>query len=499
MNSGTAVSLPVEAPARALLTKGVSRATVIWYAIGEVPITVTMVLMGLLALFFYNSVMGLAGALAGLGLSAGLVVDAVADPYIGFRSDVSTHRFGRRHIFMVAGALAMGPCFFLLFSPPRGLPPAALFAWLLFFSIVFRFVSAVYRIPYLSLGAELTDDYHERTRVIAVRALAGLLGTLAAAGLSFLWFFPASTAGVDSKLNYWAYPKLGAFFGTLMTVTGLIAVWGTLGCRHRPAAAIASRAHRSLAEFLRGFAIAFRNPSFRRLWLSATLFFCAVVINASLAVHYFTWYVRISDPRAISAIQMAFYLGAVGGVFFWMWLARRFEKSALYFAGMAGTALALAAASLFMGEGNAFGTGSVRLLTAGHALAGVFASCLWVIPASMMADVADEDELATRQRREGLFFGILNFGEKMAAGVALLISGAILSYFVQLKPGEAVQSAEAVRRVGLVYGLLPAAGSFIAAVLIARFQLNAKTVGAIQRQLAELRNEPGPEAAGLAK
>lgn len=466
-----------------------SRGTVIWYAIGEVPITVTMVLMGLLALFFYNSVMGLAGALAGLGLSAGLVVDAVVDPYIGFRSDTSRHSFGRRHIFMLAGALAMGPCFYLLFSPPRGLPPAALFVWLLFFSVLFRFVSAVYRIPYLSLGAELTEDYHERTRVIAVRAFAGLLGTLAAAGLSFVWFFPAAAgAGADSKLNYFAYPKLGAFFGAMMTVTGLIAVWGTLHCRP-PGPVKCERFHPPVGEFLRGFRAAFGNPSFRRLWLSATLFFCAVVINASLAVHYFTWYVRISDPQAVSGIQTAFYLGAVAGVFVWMRLARWFEKATLYFVGMAGTALALAAASLLMGEGSLFGLGSVRLLMTGHFLAGVSASCLWVIPASMMADVADEDELATGQRREGMLFGILNFGEKMAAGVALLISGAILSYFVQLRPGGSEQTAEAVRRVGLVYGLLPAAASLAAASLIAGFPLTAKAVGAIQRQLAEARNE----------
>lgn len=487
MNGATATPTPIELQTPAGPPTAPSRGTVIWYAIGEVPITVTMVLMGLLALFFYNSVMGLAGALAGLGLSAGLVVDAVADPYIGFRSDLSRHRFGRRHIFMLGGALAMGPCFFLLFSPPRGLSPAALFAWLLIFSVLFRFVSAVYRIPYLSLGAELTADYHERTRVIAVRALAGLLGTLAAAGLSFAWFFPDTGQGGDAKLNYLAYPKLGAFFGAMMTGTGLVAVFGTLDYRNRLTEP-ALRAHRSARDFLRGFAVAFANPSFRRLWLSATLFFCAVVINASLAVHYFTWYVRIDDSRSVSGIQSAFYLGAVAGVFVWMRLAKSLEKATLYFIGMTGTALALAAASLLMGEGTLFGLGSVRLLMAGHGLAGVFASCLWVIPASMMADVADQDELATQQRREGIFFGILNFGEKMAAGIALLISGAILNYFVQLKPGEAIQSAEAIRRVGLVYGLLPAAGSLIAAALIAGFPLNAKAVGSIQRQLAELRH-----------
>ncbi len=474
------------------MTAAAPRGAVLAYAVGEVPITVTMVLMGLLALFFYNSVMGLAGALAGAGLSAGLVVDAVADPYIGFRSDASRHPFGHRHVFMLAGALAMGPCFFLLFNPPRGLPPAALFTWLLCFSILFRFVSAVYRIPYLSLGAEMSDDYHERTRIIAIRALAGLLGTLAAASLTFLWFFPPLPGGGDAKLGYEAYPKLGAFFGALMTACGLVAVWGTLGFRRPTAERHEFATHTSPASFFRGFKVAFANGSFRRLWLSATLFFFAVVINASLAVHYFTWYVRITEPRAVSGIQTAFYLGAVAGVFVWMRLSRRFEKSSLYFMGMAGTAVALAAASLLMGEGRLFGTGRTGLLMAGHGLAGIFASCLWVIPASMMADVADQDDLLTGQRREGMFFGILNFGEKVAAGLALLVSGVLLHYFVQFRPGDAVQTTQSIERVGMVYGLLPGAASLVAAALIAGFPLHRRAVEDIQGRLA-LRN-PGADA-----
>ena len=91
------------------------------------PITVLMVLSGLFMLFFYNSVMGLPSALVGIGLSSSLVVDALLDPYIGHLSDRTRHRLGRRHLFMLPGALVTGPCFFLLFSPPRSLGHTGLF------------------------------------------------------------------------------------------------------------------------------------------------------------------------------------------------------------------------------------------------------------------------------------------------------------------------------------------------------------------------------------
>jgi hypothetical protein len=160
------MSIPSLSPAASLAAdpRPLPLSAKLLYGVGEMPITVLMVLSGLFMLFFYNSVMGLPSALVGIGLSSSLVVDALLDPYIGHISDRTSHRFGRRHIFMLPGALVMGPCFFLLFSPPRSLGHAGLFVWLLACSIALRAASAVYRIPYLSLGAELSRDYDDRTK-----------------------------------------------------------------------------------------------------------------------------------------------------------------------------------------------------------------------------------------------------------------------------------------------------------------------------------------------
>jgi GPH family glycoside/pentoside/hexuronide:cation symporter len=385
---------------------------------------------------------------------------------------------------MLAGAVATGPCFYLLFSPPRTLGNAGLFAWLLTFSILFRFVSAVYRIPYMSLGAELTDDYHERTRIIAVRAFFGLVGTLAAATLTFLLFFATAREGVDPKLEYVNYPRMGAFCGAMMTVAGLVATAGTWSVRH---GSIPAQGIRSVREFFRGFRNAFSSSSYLRLWLSVTLFMNAVAINATLAVHYLTWYARLPDARAMSGIQMSFYLGAILGVFGWMRLARRREKATLYLAGMLGTAAVLACASLLVGEGRFFGTGNLRILMAGQALAGVFASCLWAIPSAMMADVVDEEELRSGASRTGVSFGILNIGEKIAVGLAVLTSGTLLNYFVRLEPGAAAQSREATEKIGMLYGLLPALMVTAAALLIIGYKLDAGKVAAIQKRLVTQR------------
>jgi GPH family glycoside/pentoside/hexuronide:cation symporter len=452
------------------------------YGVGEMPITVLMVLSGLFMLFFYNSVMGLPSALVGIGLASSLVVDALLDPYIGHISDRTRHSFGRRHIFMLPGALVMGPCFMLLFSPPRSLGHAGLFVWLLAWAIALRASSAVYRIPYLSLGAELSRDYDDRTGTMGMRTLFGLLGTLAATALSFLIFFPATADGSEPKLHYGGYPRMGLAFGALMTVAGLIGTLGTLGYRTSGTGKDAGG-----LRFFSGFRISMQNPHFRSIWFSTTIFFLAVVLNFSMAIHYFTWYAQIHRSDTLSLIQTSFYTGALGGVVLWMSLARRTEKRSLYIMATIASAALLLMATLLIGSGHPLGVGHPFPLIVGHVVGGIFASAVWVVPASMVADVTDTDELITGLRREGIYFGIMNFGEKIAAGAALLFAGGLLAVFRKLSQGAAFGTPgnppAAIPYVGLLYGAVPAGLLIISLILILPYSLNRRTVHGIQRQL----------------
>jgi len=449
------------------------------YGIGEMPITVLMVLSGLFILFFYNSVMGLPASLVGVGLFATLALDAITDPLIGHLSDRSRFRLGRRHAFMLPGALGMGPCFFLLFSPPRALGHTGLFLWLLLTMVALRATSAIYRIPYLGLGAELSRDYDDRTSTMAVRAIFGLVGTLAAAGLSFLLFFPATADGSEPKLHYEGYPHLGLAFGALMSITGLISFFGTLG--HRTTGAGKSS---EAPSYFSAFRISMQNAEFRKLWSSSTIFFLAVVLNASLAIQYFTWYARITGSVSMSAIQTSFYIGALVGVFQWMGLGKRAEKRTLSMLAMGGTATILLMATLLVGDGHLFGTGHPVPLIAGSVIGGIFASAVWVIPPSMVADVADTDQLKTGLRREGIYFGISNFGEKIAGGGALLLSGTLLTLFGKFSHNVPKGAPAATPYLGILYGAVPAALLVLSLLLIIPYRLNRRTVHAIQRQLA---------------
>ena len=457
--------------------------TKILYGIGDIANAIKTILFGLFTLYFYTTVMGLPGTLVGIASIVALVWDAAIDPYIGYLSDRTQSRLGRRHTFMLIGAVTMGISFWAFFSPPLGLSTTALFAWLLGSSILVRTATSVYGIPYFALGAELSQDYHERTSITGIRGILALLGTLAAAALSFVVFFPNTTPGVDPKLNYSGYPAVGLTFGLAMTAVGLIATLGTLPWR--PYLVERSTVNDQRSTFLASFVQSLHNPSFRAFFASYSLFFLGVVINSSLSIHYFTYYARVASSIDLSTFQLAFYVGGLVGIVLWLSVSRIVEKHWLYLLSIVTTATLMLCAFLLLGEGHVFGTGDVRVLVIGHTLAGFFGSILWFMPGSMIADVADEDELATGQRREGSFFGIFYFGQQLAAGASLLLTGVLVDWYAGLVPGQVQQSAMTITRIGLLYGVLPAILLIVAAVLILRYTLDQGRVFAIQAELAK--------------
>jgi GPH family glycoside/pentoside/hexuronide:cation symporter len=445
-----------------------------------VPNAVKTILAALFGFFFYTSVMGLPGSLVGLAGAIGLAYDAVIDPYIGHLSDKSRSRWGRRHAYMLAGALTMGVGFWASFSPPRGLSQAALFAWVLATGFLLRTATSVYRVPYFALGAELSRDYDERTSITALRGILGVLGSLSAAVLSFVLFFP-NRGGGDPKLRYDGYPALGLAFGAAMTAFALVATFGT---RSRAATAGAPSVEAPPPRhFLTASLRCLRNRSFRVLFTSSSLFFLAVAMNTTLSIHFLTYYARIDDSKALSGSQGALYLAGFLGMVFWLRVSPRMEKQRLYVLGTLATGLLMVSGFFLVGEGNLLGTDNVAAVLAGHALVGFFSSTLWFIPAALLADVVDEDELATGERREGSFFGLFSFGQQLATGLSMVLTGLLVDRFAGLVPGQAAQSAETVRRIGLLYSVLPGTLLLVAGVAALRYTLGRRQVAAIQREL----------------
>ena len=469
------------------------RVTVL-YGLGGIANGIKSVVFGLFTLFFYTTVLGLPGTLVGVASMVGVIWDSVIDPFIGYLSDSTRGRFGNRHTFLLIGASTMGVSFWALFAPPRGLSTIGLFAWLLITNLCLRTSHSLFNVPYLALGAELSDDYHERTSIVGIRGLLALLGTLAAAASSFVVFFPDASSGADPKLDSGRYSAMGLAMGVAMMTTGLVATAGTWPWRARSGGTGGALTMRTLRGFYGALVQSLRNRSFRAVLFSISLFFLGVVINSSLAIHYLTYYARITTSTSLSAIQFTFYASALLGVLMWLKLSRVVEKRLLYFAGTLLTAVLMFLAYFLIGEGHLFGIGNARVLMIGNGVAGLLASVVWIMPASMVADVADQSELSTGQSRRGALFGLFSFGEQLASGISLLLIGVLVDRFAGLVPGQMQQSPVTIRRVGLLYGVLPACLLVVAAAVSLGYALNRQRVQTIQRRLglAEGGDRPSP-------
>ncbi|HIC33407.1 MAG TPA: hypothetical protein EYO78_01285, partial [Gammaproteobacteria bacterium] len=143
--------------------------TVFAYGAPTVGAGYMYLLVGLYVMKFSTDVLLIAPAVMGIIFSISRVWDAISDPLVGYLSDRTVGSFGRRRTWMAASVIPIGAAFVMVFSPPAELSEAALVGWMAVAVIGFYSVMTVFFVPHLSLGAELSDDYHERSRVFGIR------------------------------------------------------------------------------------------------------------------------------------------------------------------------------------------------------------------------------------------------------------------------------------------------------------------------------------------
>ncbi len=137
-------------------------------------------------LFFYVDVLGLDAGVAGFALLAGKIWDAITDPLMGHLSDRTVCRYGRRRPYIFGGGLLLSTAVWMLWDPWFALTDSRKGLYLFLFYLLYSTGYTITIVPYSALGAELSSDYYERTRLFTVTSIAGSLGGLAAA-LSIPW------------------------------------------------------------------------------------------------------------------------------------------------------------------------------------------------------------------------------------------------------------------------------------------------------------------------
>jgi len=470
-----------------------SFSTKLYQGIGAIPDTVKNWVFNTFTLLFYNQILGVDAFLVSVALAIAVIFDAVTDPLVASLSDNAKTRWGRRHPLMLISSLPLGAALAAVFLPPSGLSSMGLFTWLLTFTVLTRGLMTLYFVPWAAIAAELSDDYHERTSVMAYRFAVGWTVGVGFPLFVFTVVMPATAEYPVGQLNPAGYPMMAIAAGVLLSGGALattLLTWREIPyLRQHEGDAGGFSVGRTVSELL----LALRNRQFALLFVIVVMIAAISGTTANIQIYMTTyfWGLTTEDLRW-------FVLAAVGALFAFPLVAavqRRWDKKHILLAcASVGLFEAIAIVNLrFLDVLPANGDPRLLvILVAAGVVAASIAVIQGIIGASIVADLLDDHELRTGYRQEAMFNAALSFSGKAVSGLGTLMGGLIITLIdfpTNATPAEV--PADAVRRLGIVVGVLVPLFYVVPIALITRYRITRARHAEIQAALAARRLEQG--------
>ncbi len=409
---------------------------------------------------FLTDVVGLSPQLASFAALIGIVWDAINDPIIGTLSDRVRTRWGRRRPFLLFFAIPFGAAFVMLWWAPPWHSQIALMIHVTLAYMISDTLQTLVVVPFLSLTPDLTEDYDERTSLTTYRMLFNLIASLAAAA-------GAPEIVASSSTPQHGYLIMSLIFGGLGAIPFLAIFFiarerkdhinlPTPSIKQSLKAAWENRPFRiattiNLLNWVTFDLVALMIPFYIRYWIDegAQNHQIKIPLLGSLTTKSLTFFILLTT--AIAALPL------------WSHLAHRWSKRRAYIVGMSFWAVVqLLIITILPGQRAAI------LIMA--LFAGISVSTAHVLPNALFPDVLEWDELRTGQRRDGMYYGILNLVRKLTGAIAIFLALQVLGLFGYQTPTagatvfqQAPQTLMAIRILTGPVGSLFLLGAIIAA------------------------------------
>jgi GPH family glycoside/pentoside/hexuronide:cation symporter len=434
-----------------------------------------------------NLGLGMNPVLVGLISALPRVFDAISDPMVGYISDNTNTRWGRRRPFILAGAIFSGLIFALMWQLPEGHSESFYFWVFLGASILFFLAYTLYAAPFVAFGYEMTADYHERTRL---HTFANTAGQVVWLGVPWFYLLMANETLFRDKVH--GARTLAVAVGVAVAVLGVVPA---IFCRERQIPSSATRKIRSVLantlDFFRGIGTTFRCRPFVKICAATFLVFNGYQLGISFSLYVMIYYLFGGDDARAGHLQGWFGTLTAASTLIVIpvtgWLATRIGKRRTFLLtislSLAGYALKWVGYNpahpfwlLFAAPLVAFGVGS-----------------LFTLMGSMIADVCDYDELETGQRREGVFGAIYWWMVKVGWALAGLLTGIMLDasgFDVAVE----VQPERTLFLLRLFDVCVPLATSALAIVIMLTYQISEERANEIRSELERRRGRLGRES-----
>nr|WP_183113817.1 MFS transporter [Sphingomonas sp. So64.6b] len=450
-------------PARRL-----SPRTTLSYGFGAVAYGVKDSGFGTFLLLFYNQVLGLPAATVGLVIMVALVADALVDISIGFFSDRTHSRWGRRHPWMYGSAIPIAVGWLLIWNPPALSEPMTLL-WLFVTAILVRSAVSAYEVPSQALTSELTADYDERTRISAYRYLFGWAGGLGMLLAAYTIFLPTDAAHPKGLLERAGYVQMSWVAAGVMLMAILTSAIGTHPeIRRLPKTPTNGSLGAGFGELI----ATIKNRGFLVLIGAGLMVYTNQGISFALS-NYLYAYVWHFGKGAFILLPFALFAGAGMAFVAAPRIGRRFGKPRAAAVAMTGAVFLLTLPYWLRLAGWFPAPDDARMVPLLLTIFSFNTACnvsAMILGASMMADVVEDSEARTGRRSEGVFFAGSFFIQKCTSGFGIALAGLILAiagFPEAAKPGQVPIAT--VDRLTIVFILVYIGLGVTGAFLFSRF------------------------------
>ena len=442
------------------------------YSIGAIPNGIKTDTFTFFLLFFYSNIIGLNPGLAGSAIFIALCVDAFTDPLMGTISDRTNSLFGRRHPYMFISFIPMSLGYIFLFAPRQDwdMSQNDLFVWMTIFTILTRIGMTLFDIPHRAFGGEVTKNYEERTLLMSWREMIAWVAGLSNAFLGYGIFFASTPEYPRGQLNPDAWLPFAITGAIVMVITVLYSSFST---KNEVKSLSKWTGSISLGDILKELKIALGNKSFL-IFFFGNLFLSlswGLANTLTLFVNTYFWEFEATQikyflPIYLLATLFAFYLTPR--------LVDIYDKRLIVLVCIGAVGVLSPAAFVMYNLGLTPEKGSLQLvffISSFLLFLITFNITGIMVRDSMVGDIADEVELQSGKRQEGILFATVGFMQKLNAGLGSFFAGQVLNI---INFDRTNHTAEQAYALAFVQGPVTTILMIVPLIIFYRYSLSAK-------------------------